>query len=78
MPPLGHCGRVTDRLRAAYPTFDESSLERWITVEEGTSSVFVIERHRSSTDGPDFAFGHKLQIVDFELKLGRFTGPGRS
>jgi hypothetical protein len=53
-----------------------TSLERWITVENGTSSVFVIEHHRVSSDGQDCAYGYKLQIVDFELRMERYTGPG--
>ena len=54
----------------------ESSLERWITVEEGSSSVFVVEHHRGTSDGLDCAYGYKLQIVDYELKMERYTGPG--
>ena len=67
-----------DRDGAQIGSSSESALERWITVENGKSSVFVIERHRSSSDGGDCAYGYKLQMVDFELKMERFTGPGCS
>jgi len=81
-------GRDVTRIvySADVTTFDESgvqigsdsmtSFERWITVEDGTSSVFVIEHHRVSSDGVDCAYGYTLQIVDYELKMERYTGPG--
>jgi hypothetical protein len=38
-------------------TSSESSFERWITVDEGTSSAFVIEHDRISGDGGDCIYG---------------------
>jgi hypothetical protein len=57
-------------------TSSETSFERWITVEEGSSSVFVVEHHRAAAEGVDCAYGYELKIVDYELQMERYTGPG--
>ena len=52
------------------------SFDRTVFTEGGQDSTFTIEHHRVSGDGYDCSYGYKLSIVDYELQMEKYTGPG--
>ena len=57
-------------------TSSTRSFDRVISLENGGGSLFTIERYKAAGVGYDCAYGYQLSIVDYELKMEKFTGPG--
>jgi hypothetical protein len=52
------------------------SFDRIVFTEGGQDSTFTIEHHRISGEGYDCSYGYRLSIVDYELRMEKYTGPG--
>jgi hypothetical protein len=52
------------------------TFDRVIVLEDGSGSLFTLERYTATGVGEDCAYGYKLSMVDDELKMEKFTGPG--
>jgi hypothetical protein len=53
-----------------------STFDRTIDVENGQTSTFTVQRQSASGEGYDCSFGYLLRVVDFELQMEKYTGPG--
>ena len=67
-----------DRAGAQIGSSRERSMDRTISVEDGSYTELIIEHHRADGPGYDCQYGYRLKLADFALVAEKFSGPGCS